>query len=395
MNLNFQYPEWALPFLEKARYKGAKGGRASGKSHERAEALLRELMMHPNKSAVCIREIQKSLAQSSKRLLEKKIRDYQLNDYFQITNTEIRRKGGDGIIIFQGMQDHTADSIKSLEDFHIAWVEEAQRLSAKSLKMLRPTLRAGSELWFTWNPDQPTDPVDAFFESIKNEPDCILIHVNYTHNPFLPPESLREMQIDKERYPEDFDHIWLGGYNLRSETRVFKHWHIEEFEHNGEELYYGADWGFSQDPTTLLRCWINEIEKKIYIDYQVDGIGVEIDKTPQLFDKIPEARKYLIRADSARPETISYMRRQGFNLTGVQKGKGSVEDGVEFLKAYNIVIHPRCTLLEKELRLYSYKQNRAGDITPKLEDKHNHCIDALRYAIEPLIKNNTPRITTL
>ena len=388
INLEIKTPRWSLPLQKPARYKLIKGGRGSGKSHERAEALIEAMVMDVDLKAVCIREIQKSLKFSAYSLLKDKIQKLGVSSLFEITMSEIRRIGGSGICIFQGMQDHTADSIKSLEGFNIAWVEEAQSLSAKSLKLLRPTIRADdSEIWFTWNPDQPDDPVDRFAKDMKDSDDAIIVHVNYDQNPFLPKTLLDEVESDRKRYPDDFDHIWLGAYNLRKDIRVFQHWKVEECEpKEGEHLYFGCDWGFANDPLTLLRAWIDENEKTIYVDYQVDGIGVEIDETEDKFMQIPRAKDYVIRADNARPEMISHMKKKGFKIQGVEKGKGSVHDGVTWLRGYNIVIHPRCKLLEKELRLYSFKTNKAGDVLPDVEDANNHCIDGLRYAFEKLIK---------
>lgn len=345
--------------------------------------------MNPDFKIVCIREIQKSLKFSAYSLIVAKIHAMGLTHMFNILLNEIRRIGGAGVCIFQGMQDHTADSIKSLEGFNIAWVEEAQSLSAKSLKMLRPTIRApGSEIWFTWNPDQPEDAVDKFLRQFGDGDDeAVTVHVNYYDNPWLTEALRREMEWDKANSPEDFDHVWLGAYNTRSEARVFRNWRIEDCEPApGEHLYYGSDWGFSQDPAVLLRAWIDESKREIYVDHQINRIGLEIDQTPEFFDLIPEAREHLIRADSARPEMNSYMNRKGFRVAGVKKGRDSVEMGVKFLKSHTIVVHSRCALLQKELRLYSYEINKAGDILPRIEDKNNHCIDALRYAFEPLYK---------
>lgn len=389
--MQIKTPRWALPLLNPSRYKFISGGRGSGKSHERAEAVVEAMAMEPDCRVVCIREIQKSLKFSAYSLIVSKIHSLGVSHLFDILTTEIRRKNASGICIFQGMQDHTADSIKSLEGFKIAWVEEAQSLSHKSLKMLRPTIRSeGSELWFTWNPDQEDDAVDKFAKQMRGNPDAIHVHVNYDSNPWLPKELYDEMDWDRKNNPDDYDHIWLGDYDSKSEARVFRNWSVEDFEATGNEhFYYGCDWGFSQDPAVLLRTWINEAERKIYVDYQIDRIGLEIDHTPAFFDEIPQSRQYKIRADSARPEMNSYMNRQGFIVSGVEKGKDTVEMGVKWLKSYQLIINPRCKLLEKELRLYSYEINKAGDILPKLEDKNNHCIDALRYAYEPLYKAKT------
>jgi phage terminase large subunit len=157
--LEIQTPEWALPLFEPCRYKAAFGGRGSGKSHMFAEMLIEEHIMNPNQSSVCVREIQKSLNQSVKRLLELKIEELNAGEFFEVQDAVIKSRRGNGRIIFQGMQNHTADSIKSLEGYDRAWVEEAQSLSQQSLDLLRPTIRKpGSELWFTWNPRNESGP---------------------------------------------------------------------------------------------------------------------------------------------------------------------------------------------------------------------------------------------
>ena len=179
-----------------------------------------------------------------------------------------------------------------------------------------------------------------------------------------------------------------GNWKIKNtKAKVFDKYECQEIvAPENTEFFYGSDWGFANDPNIILRSWMSEDELTIFVDYQEDGVGIEIDDTPQFFDLVPDCRKHLVRADSARPETISYMQRKGFMVEGAVKGKGSVEDGIAWLKSKKIVYHPRCKLLGKELRLYSYKQNKAGDILPILEDKNNHCIDALRYAYEPLIR---------
>ena len=221
MILGIDTPEWALPLLAPARYKGVKGGRGSGKSHEFATQCVEAMIMNPDVSIVCIREIQKSLKFSAKKLIEDKIEKMGVFHLFDITLTEIRSVKGRGIIIFQGMQDHTADSIKSLEGFDIAWVEEAHSLSKKSLQLLRPTIRAqDSELWFSWNPNMPTDAVDEFFNDKPSN--SVLIHVNIFDNPFAPQTLLDECNEDREKLDsEDYAHIWLGEYNLQSDTLAF------------------------------------------------------------------------------------------------------------------------------------------------------------------------------
>lgn len=382
--LQIQTPRKFVPLLGSARYKGAYGGRGSGKSHFFAEMLVERALMQPGFRAACVREVQKSLKNSVKLLVEDKIRKLGVQSSFDILEEEVRTPGG-GVIIFQGMQNHTADSIKSLEGFDVAWVEEAQSLSQRSLDLLRPTIRKpGSELWFSWNPGKPTDPVDVLLRGENPPADSVVIEANWNDNPFLPAELRADLEDDRRRDPDKFLHVWQGAYSLNSEARVFRNWKIEEFETPADAVHrFGADWGFAVDPTVLVRCHIDG--RKLYVDAEAWQVGCEIDRTPALFDTIPGSRKFLIRADSARPETVSYMKRQGFRIVEAIKGPGSIEDGVEFLRSFDIIVHPRCKKVAEELTLFAYKVDQhTGDILPVLDDKNNHTIDALRYALEEL-----------
>ena len=298
---------------------------------------------------------------------------------------EIGTPGG-GIIIFQGMQNHTADSIKSLEGFDGAWVEEAQSLSQRSLDLLRPTIRKdGSELWFSWNPQAADDPVDDLLRGGDPPPGSVVIEANYMDNPWFPAELKAEMEYDRKRDKDKFNHVWLGGYRANSDALVFKNWSVEEFEATPGAIFrLGADWGFSVDPSVLVRAYIEG--RRLYIDYEAYSVGCEIDFLPDLFANVPDSHKWPIVADSARPETISYMQRHGYpKITRAIKGAKSLEEGVEFLKSFDIVVHPRCKHVIQELSAYSFKiDEHTQQVLPVFADKDNHTIDALRYACEGL-----------
>jgi phage terminase large subunit len=271
-----------------------------------------------------------------------------------------------------------------LEGFDRAWVEEAQTMSQKSLDMLRPTIRKpSSELWFSWNPRNEHDPVDTLLRGATLPDNSIVVQSNYMDNPWFPDVLVQEMEYDKTRDYDKYEHIWLGGYVRNSEARVFRNWRVEECEPtNASVIRQGADWGFSIDPSVLVRCWLDG--KTLYVDYEAYQIGCEIDALPALFMSVPESERWGLVADSARPETISYMRKHGFpKILAAVKGARSIEEGVEFLKSYNIIVHPRCVHLIDELVSYSYKTDPlTGQVLPVLADTNNHCIDALRYACE-------------
>ena len=377
------------PLLAPSRYKGIYGGRGSGKSHFCADLWLDE-NVRQKLDFVCLRETLKSLEFSVKKLLESKIEQHNAGAYFEVQDRRILSKNG-GVTIFEGMQNHTADSIKSLEGFDRAWFEEAQNASDKSLTLLRPTIRKiGSEMWFTWNPNKDTDPIDQLLRGGIPPKDIILIEANYTDNPWFTQELNDEMEFDRARDFEKYEHVWLGKYWSNSESRIFKNWVVEEFDRPAGTIYrLGADWGYSIDPSTLIRCSVEG--NRLYVDYEAYMIGCEIVNLPDLFDRVPESRKWFIRADSARPETISYMQKNGYpKMQAAQKGANSIEEGISFLQSFDIVVHPRCKHLIDELSCYSYKRDKLTDeVLPVIEDKNNHVIDALRYACEGIRKANT------
>ena len=213
-SIRVDVPRKLAPLLQPARYKGAYGGRGGAKSHFFAEQIIVRCYARPMR-VVCIREVQKSIKDSVKQLLIDKIAKLGLGRHFNVLETEIRGANG-SLIIFRGMQSYNSDTIKSLEGYDIAWVEEAQTFSGISLELLRPTIRKpGSELWFSWNPRHRTDPVDMLFR--KNpHPDSISVMVNWRDNPWFPDVLKREMQHDKIVDPDAAEHVWEGGYGVQA-----------------------------------------------------------------------------------------------------------------------------------------------------------------------------------
>jgi phage terminase large subunit len=383
MDLELETPRVFVPLLaDGVRYRGAYGGRGSGKSYFFAELAIERCLMAKT-HIVCVREVQKTLDQSVKKLLEEKIEALGVGHLFEVQQSKIIGKNG-SLIIFQGMQDHTADSIKSLQGFNVAWIEEAQSLSQRSLDLLRPTIRdEGSEIWASWNPGQATDPIDVLLRGENPPPNTVVVQANWRDNPHFPDVLRTEMEYDRKRDPDKYAHVWEGAYLQRSDAKVFRNWSIQDFDAPADAVHrLGADFGFSVDPSVLVRCHI--IGRKLYIDYEAYQIGCEIVDTPSLFMSVPEAEKWPMVADSARPETVSHLRKHGFpKIQAAVKGAKSVEDGVAWLQSHDIIVHPRCVHTIDELTHYSYKVDPLTDkVLPVLADKDNHVIDALRYACE-------------
>lgn len=374
-------PDWAQRLWEPSRYKVMRGGRGSAKSRSAAAALLLQAAADPHR-VLCAREIQKSIKDSVKRLLDDEIERLGLGYFYESVENEIRGKNG-SLFIFAGLRGNSA-SIKSMEGITRCWVEEAQTISRASLDDLIPTIRTpDSEIWFTYNPRFDTDPIDTMFKADELPPNTILLHVNWQDNPWFPAVLRQEMDYDKRRDMDKYLHIWEGQYQTSSEARVFKNWTVEEFEVDPTAtIRQGADWGFSVDPTVLVQAYI--VGRKLYVPWEAYRVGCDIVDTPALFMSLPDSEKWPMVADSARPETINHLRKNGFpKITSAIKGARSVEEGVEFLKSFDIVVHPRCKHLIDELTLYSFETDKlTSEVLPKLADKDNHVIDALRYALE-------------
>lgn len=200
------------PLLEPARYKGAWGGRGSGKSQFFADLLVATAIRKPGFRGLCCREVQKSLKESAKRLIETKIEAHGLGSLFEVQEAQIKTPGG-GLIVFAGLQDHTSESIKSYEGFDVAWVEEAQTVSDRSLNLLRPTIRApGSELWFSWNPRRAVDAVDMMLRGAELPTNASVVRANWNDNPWFPTELEQERQDCLRQQPDQYEHIWEGDY---------------------------------------------------------------------------------------------------------------------------------------------------------------------------------------
>ena len=385
-----QIPDAFRCLFQPARYKILYGGRGGAKSWNIARALLILASAKPLR-ILCARELQISIADSVHRTLCDQIEIMGLSSLFRITNAAIYSTSGSEFI-FKGLR-HNAHEIKSIEGVDICWFEEAQRASDQSLQLLIPTIRKpGSEIWFSFNPEATTDPVYQRFV-VSPPPDAIIRKVNWSDNPWFPDVLDAERRYMLNNDPVAYQHVWEGDCVTLSNAIIFRDkCTIEAFATPAhvERFFFGADWGFATDPTALVRMFIQD--GNLYIDHEAVGYGIEIDHLPALFDKVPGARQWPIKADGARPETISYMARQGFRISAAEKWPGSVEDGIEYMRGFpRIIIHERCKHTAQESRLYSYKRDRqTDDILPLIVDANNHCIDAARYGLDGYVRNRKP-----
>lgn len=391
-----EIPPKLIPAFEgNYRYRCSHGGRGSAKTRTFAlMTAIRGYMAAMNGQSgviLCAREYMNSLEESSMEEVKQAIRSVPwLNDFYELGEKYIRTKCRSVSYVFAGLR-HNLDSIKSKARILIAWVDEAESVSEIAWTKLAPTVReAGSEIWVTWNPERDGSATDKRFR--KNPPDnAVVVEMNYDDNPWFPSVLEDERLNDQARLDSaTYAWIWEGAYLENSDKQVLANKYVvqsfpDDLWQQADRLLFGADFGFAKDPNTLLRQFI--LNDCLYIEYEAYGVGVELDHMPEFYGKIPESRKWSIKADSARPETISYLKRQGFNISAAKKWQGSVEDGITHLRGFKqIIIHPRCKETAKEARLYSYKTDRiTGEVLPVILDANNHCWDAVRYGLDGYI----------
>lgn len=389
--INIDVPIKFTSLLEDARYYVYYGGRGSSKSWSIAQYLIVEALSRPIK-ILCTRELQNSITESVHSLLSGIIGKYKLEQYFKIKAATIETSNG-STFIFKGLA-HNIDSVKSTEGVDICWVEEADKVSQNSWDILIPTIRKPrSKFLITFNPTFDDDPVYDMF-IIKGMHRAILTKVNWQDNPHFPEVLRLEMEHMKETDYDKYCHVWEGDLRTISDAQVFKGKTIvKDFSSEGVEVFYhGMDFGFAKDPTTIIRCFIRG--EDLYIDREQYGHHIELPDIPAMIRAIlhgNEVMRWQIKADCARPETISYLSNKNYNVIGAKKWQGSVEDGIEYLRGFKkIYIHPSCKKTAEEFKRYSYKiDKRTNEILPIVIDDYNHCIDALRYSIDNLIKRKT------
>lgn len=411
--LSVDVPRALAPLLQPKRYKGAHGGRGGAKSHFFAEQLILRCYAETTRAA-CIREIQDSLKDSVRQLLIDKIQKLHLGNFFQVLEGEIRGANG-SLIIFKGMQSYNAQNIKSLENFDIAWVEEAQTLSDISLRLLRPTIRkVNSEIWFSWNPRYETDAVDAFFRGAEPHPDAIVVEVNWSDNPWFPQVLRDEMEHDRRVDAEMAIHVWDGGYEIITEGAYYAKL-IAQAELEGRvglfpynpALLVKTGWDLGVDDYSAL-WFIQDNGREVFvIDYwEASGMGAEPIVRAALPELIPDPYESQVnRLELGRPLPFRYgthflphdvkvrewgggakTRAQTLTELGVKPINVGVSQGpVERINAVRRVLPvmhfnktKRVMLGLSRLRRYSRKFNDAmGTYTTPVHDINSHGSDAL------------------
>jgi phage terminase large subunit len=406
------YHDLLLP----APYKVYYGGRGAAKDWAFSETLIkratREAML-----VLCTREYQNSVADSVHRILRNTITRLGFESMFKVTDKSIKSLAGTEFI-FKGLH-HNVEEIKSTEGVKITWVHEAQNTTDDSWDNLLATVfrLEDSEVWVSFNVTDLMSPTYRRF--VTNPPKGAIVHmVNYDANPFFPPRLRELMERDRANDPRIYEHIWLGKPRAISNSVILGgRYRIQEFPDDlwkrADRLFFGVDHGFANDPAAIVRNFVLPAQKcrelgfklendpspdapRLFIEYEAGGTGIEINELPTVFDTIPEVRNWPIKADNARPETISYLHSQGFNISAAEKWKGSVEDGIAHLRRHVIVVHPRCQRTASNCGAWSYKVDRkvidaetnAPQVLPVVIDGNDDYTDAVRYSHDGYIQKS-------
>lgn len=398
--LQADLPTWARAMFIPRRYKVFYGGRGAARSWSYARAILILGSQSPLR-VLCCREFQKSIADSVHKLLVDQIKLLKLPGW-RVTKTEIAHIGTGTSIIFEGLRYNT-NRVKSLEGIDICWVEEAESVSKDSWEILIPTIRKpGSQIWISFNPDLADDPTYVRFV-VNQPPNAFVEKVGWEDNPWFPDTLAEERDYLYSVDAETAEHVWGGYPRQHSEAQILaKKWRVEAFEPEKHWIgpLYGADFGFAEDAQTCVELYIAKdpgkpkgiSQGRLMIRREAWKIRQDIHRIYPAWSKIfgKHLHHQTIRADSARPETISYLKQHGLRrIRSVFKWGGSVEDGIAYLRQFEeIVIHPDCPHTKFEARHWSYKVDRlTQEILAQVADKHNHCWDAIRYALSVMIRS--------
>lgn len=385
------------PLLTPARYKGAWGGRGSGKSQFFADLLIIDALSNPGLRVLCCREIQKSLKESAKRLIESKIEEYNLGTLFEVQSAEIKTPGG-GLIAFAGLQDHTSESIKSYEGFDRAWVEEAQTVSQRSLNLLRPTIRApGSQLWFSWNPRFDTDAVDAMLRGPEVPTSAIVVRANWSDNPWFPAELEQERLDFIRAQPEQYDHIWEGGYVTAVESAYFAR-ALADARSQGRITTLSEDtllskrayWDIGVRDATSIWVVQQKGDQLRFIDHY-EAVGQDLSAHLQwLRDNGHAGAEQVLPHDGAKQDAVTavrfedHIRNAGFSVRTVpNQGKGAAMKRVEAARAkFNRFWFDevKCAKGLKALGWYHEKKNEGGYGVGPNHDWSSHSADSFGLA---------------
>ena len=378
----------------KDRYRVLYGGAGSGKSHFVGQETLLNMLYKPDYSYLIVRKTGKSIRNSVFRLLVEMISDYNLSSYFSINKTEMTITCVTGSsLITSGLDD--VEKLKSVANINRIWIEEASEITEQDFNQLdlrmRGQSKVGYQMTLTFNPISELHWLKkSFFDVGRNG--AFVLKTTFKDNDFLDDRYIQTLK-DLEKQDYQYYRIYALGEWGSIGNVIFSNWRKEdlsEIKQSFDNFHNGLDFGFADDPTAFVRVHLDNKHKHVYVVSEFAKQGLHIDQMAE------ELKNYIanepITCDSSEPRSIADLKRHGIRAISAKKGPGSIEHGIRWLQGYEIIVDETCTNIIKELSTYRWKEDKNGDVIPKPEDKNNHLIDALRYALEGEMTQNKPTI---
>lgn len=368
----------------KERYRILYGGAGSGKSHYMAQETLLNMLSSRNYSYLIVRKTGKSIRNSVFRLMVEMINEMELHSLFRVNKTEMTITSATGSsIITSGLDD--VEKLKSVANINRIWIEEASEITEQDFNQLDLRMRGQSKIGYqmtlTFNPISETHWLKKKFFDVGMDSSYIL-KTTYLDNRFLDEQYINTLK-ELERQDEQYYRIYALGEWGTVGNMIYSNWRKEDLsiiKESFDNIYNGLDFGFADDPTAYIRLHLDNKRKKIYIVDEFARNGLHIDQIATKLNSIMPNE--MVTCDSSEPRSIADLRRHGIKASGAKKGAGSVEHGIRWIQGYEIIVDNKCTNTIKELSSYKWKEDKDGQTIPKPEDKNNHLLDALRYALE-------------
>lgn len=377
-------PAFKKAFNSGNRYRIIYGGAGSGKSYYVAQEILINMLSNKFFQYLVVRKTGKSIRNSVFKLLVDLISEYKLSGLFRINKTEMSIVCVTGsILITSGLDD--VEKLKSVAGINRIWIEEASEISEKDFDQLDLRLRGQSEIGFqmtlTFNPISELHWIKKKFFDLGID-NSFILKTTYLNNPFLDKQyisTLNNLKITNEQFYKVYA---LGEWGSVGNV-IYSNWKKEDLsdvKNSFDNLFYGLDFGFAEDPTAFIAVHYDKKRKVIYIFDEMYHKEMFIDELSKELKNKLEGR--IITCDSSEPRSIADLRRNGINAVGAKKGPDSIEHGINWIKSHEIIVDNSCTNTIMELSTYQYKEDKNGNVIPKPIDANNHLLDALRYALE-------------
>lgn len=386
----------------KGRYRICKGSRASKKSKTTALYYITKLMQYSEANLLVVRKVFGTLRDSCYKELKWAIHQLGVDNYWDSTTNplEITYIPTGQKIYFRGFDDplKIASITVDVGVLCWCWIEEAYEITDEnSFNMLDESIRGKvpdglfKQITMTFNPWNEQHWIKKRFFDVKDE-DILSKTTNYICNEFLDDADKKVFETMKKNNPRRYKVAGLGDWGI-VDGLVYENWEEKEFnidiitERNVKSAF-GMDFGYTNDPSTLFCGLVDEASKEIYVFDEIYKQGMSNEKIYKEVNRKGYSKEH-ITADSASPKDIDHLRELGLrNIKGSRKGKDSVNNGIQYIQDYKIIVHPKCVNFLTEISNYTWDKDKFGNKINKPIDNFNHLMDAMRYALEDFIKGD-------